>query len=88
MQPKIFFCEWGSPGVNPGAFIGCSIYKLPLLSMNSFLEPIIFANGTSVLISDRNFKDSCTLWNLVLSHIVEWLGPKSGWNKYNEIYIE
>jgi len=88
MQPNILFCEWGSSGLNPGAFIGCNIYKLLLLSMNSLLEPIIFADGTSVLIFNRNFKDFCTLWNLVLSHIIEWLGPKSRWNRYNEIYIE
>ena len=34
--------------------------------INSISKPMLFADGTSVIISSRNFKDFCSLSNLVL----------------------
>jgi hypothetical protein len=56
--------------------------------MNSLLEPIIFADDTSVLILNTKFQRFLYSVKLVLSRIIEWLGPISRWNKYNEIYSE
>jgi hypothetical protein len=42
------------------------------LKINAVSEPILCADDTSVVISSRNFKDFCSLLNLVLSHIIKW----------------
>jgi hypothetical protein len=43
-----------------------------LLRINSLSEPILFANDTSVIISDRNFGDFSAISNLILSCMIEW----------------
>jgi len=45
--------------------------------MNSLSELIIFADNISDIISNTNSEDFCTMSNLVLPHVTEWLGPKS-----------
>jgi hypothetical protein len=40
--------------------------------INSLAEPILFADDTSVTISNRNFKDFSATSNLVLSRMIEW----------------
>ena len=47
------------------------VNDLPL-RMNSVSEPILFADYTSVIISNRNFEDFCSASNLVLSHMIKW----------------
>ena len=39
--------------------------------MYSISEPILFVDDTSVMITSRNFEDSCSLSNLVLSHMIK-----------------
>jgi hypothetical protein len=40
---------------------------------NSVSEPILFADDTArVIISKRNFKDFCSVSNVVLSHMIKW----------------
>jgi hypothetical protein len=46
------------------------ISDLPL-RINSLSEPVLFADDTSVLISNRNFEDLCSVLNLVLSRMNE-----------------
>jgi hypothetical protein len=63
-------------GVPKGSILG------PLLSITymndlpatikTLSEPIIFADDTSVIISNTNFDDFCTLANSVLSHMSKW----------------
>ena len=40
--------------------------------MNSLAEPILFADDTSVIISNRNFVGFSTSANLVLGRMIEW----------------
>jgi hypothetical protein len=47
------------------------INDLPL-RINSLAEPILFADDTSIIISNKNFEDFSTVTNLVLSHMIEW----------------
>jgi len=42
------------------------------LRINSISKPILFADGTSVIISSRNLEDFCSLSNLVLSRMIKW----------------
>jgi hypothetical protein len=46
------------------------INDLPLRKI-SVLEPTEFADDTSVIISSRNFKDFCSVSNLVFSHMIK-----------------
>jgi hypothetical protein len=39
---------------------------------NTFSEPILFADDTSVLISSNNFDDFSTMSNTLLSHMNKW----------------
>ena len=52
-------------------------------------EPI-FADDTSVIISSRNFKDFCSVSNLVLFHMIKWFVAKNKFlnldKTYNEIH--
>jgi hypothetical protein len=61
-----------SPRVNSRA-LAFIIYinDLPQ-TINTLTEPIIFANDTNVIISNKNFDDFCTISNIVLSHISKW----------------
>jgi hypothetical protein len=47
------------------------INDLPLRK-NSLAEPILFADDTNVIISNRNFIDFSTSANLVLACMIEW----------------
>jgi hypothetical protein len=47
------------------------ISDLPL-RLNSLSEPILFADDTNVILSNRNFEDFCMILNSVLSHMIEW----------------
>ena len=42
------------------------------LRINSTSEPILFAGDTSVLISNRNLEDFCSVLNLAVSHMIKW----------------
>jgi len=45
-----------------------------LLRSNYVSEPILFADDIArVIISRRNFEDFCSVSNLVLSHMIQWL---------------
>jgi hypothetical protein len=41
-------------------------------TINTLSEPILFTNGTSVIISGKNFDDFSTMLNTVLSHMNKW----------------
>ena len=43
-----------------------------LLRINTLPEPMTFADYTSVIISNRNFRNSYKMPNLVLSYVTEW----------------
>jgi hypothetical protein len=62
-------------GVPQGSIIGplflVYINDLPP-RINSLAEPILFADDTSVIISNRNFKDFSATSNVVLSRMIEW----------------
>jgi len=47
------------------------INDLPM-RINSLAEPMLFADDTSVIISNRNFTDFSTSANLVLTRMTEW----------------
>ena len=42
------------------------------MQINSFAEPILFADDTSVSISNENFIDFSTSANQVVAHMIEW----------------
>jgi hypothetical protein len=42
------------------------------LRRNVVSETILFADDASVIISNRNFEDFCTISNSVLSCVIEW----------------
>jgi hypothetical protein len=73
-----FFSDWGTlkHGVPQGSILGPLLFityisDLPL-RRNSVSEPILFAEDTGVMISNRNFEDFCTISNSVLSRMIEW----------------
>jgi hypothetical protein len=41
-------------------------------TINTLTEPIIFADDTSVIISNKNVDDFCATSNIVLSHMSKW----------------
>jgi len=47
------------------------INNLPL-RINYVSEPVLFTDDTSDIISSRNFKDFCSVSNLVLSDMIKW----------------
>jgi len=76
MELKIFFFDWGTlrHRVTQGSVL-CPL--LPIIyvkdlppRINSVSEPILFGDYTSVIISNRNFEDICSVSNLVLSHMM------------------
>jgi hypothetical protein len=76
------------------------IYLDKLLSPDNkycaILQPIILVDGTSVVISSRNFERFCSMSNLVLSHIIKLFGTdksvlkldRTNIIKYIYIYIK
>jgi hypothetical protein len=73
-----FFCDWGrlKHGVPQGSILGPLLFLIYIndlpLRINSLSEPVLFADGTSVIISNRNIEDFCTISNSVLSSMIEW----------------
>jgi hypothetical protein len=60
------------------------------LRIYSLSEATLFANHTSIIISNRNFGDFSTISNLALSRMIEWFAAaklilKVDKKKYNEI---
>jgi len=47
------------------------------LRINSISESILFVDDTNVIISSRNFKDFCSVSNLVLSHMMKWFAANN-----------
>jgi hypothetical protein len=47
------------------------------MRINSVSQPKLFADDTSVIISCRNFKDFCSVSNLVLSHMIKWFAANN-----------
>ena len=72
---QIFFSGWGimKHGVPQESALGSLfsiVYTTDLpLRINSILESVLYADDTSVIISSRNFKDFCSVSNLILSHM-------------------
>jgi hypothetical protein len=52
------------------------INDLPL-RINSISETVLFHSDTSVLISNRNFEDFCSVSNLVPSHMIKWFAAST-----------
>jgi hypothetical protein len=52
------------------------INDLPL-RVNSASEPILFAVGTSIIISSSYFKDFCSLFNFMLCHMSKWFAANN-----------
>jgi hypothetical protein len=61
------FCK-----INSRASLLHNIYKLPSPETNAVSEPILFADDTSIIISNRNFKEFSSVSNLVLCHMIKW----------------
>jgi hypothetical protein len=77
-------------GVPQGSTLGPLLFiiyinDLPLW-LNSLSEPILFADDTSIITSNRNFEDFCTIPNSVLSHMIEWFAANKlvlNWEEMN-----
>jgi hypothetical protein len=58
-----------------------TIYKNDLPpTVNTLLEPIIFADYRSVINSSKIVDYFCTLSNIVLSHVIKWFAVKTGFS--------
>ena len=69
---------WGTMkhGILQGSILGPLLFLVYIndlpLRINSLAEPILFADNTSVIISNRNFIEFSTTANLVLACMIEW----------------
>jgi hypothetical protein len=72
-----FFSDWGmlKHGDPEGSILGPLLFIIYIsdlpLRIHSLSETILFADDTSVIISNRNFEDFCTISNSVLSNMIE-----------------
>jgi hypothetical protein len=73
-----FFSDWGTlkHGVPHRSILGLVLFIIYIndlpFRINSLSEPIIFADDTNIIISNRNFEDFCTISNSVLSCMIDW----------------
>ena len=73
-----FVSDWGTlkHGVPQGSILGPLLFLVYIndlpLKINSLPEPILFADDTGVIISNRDLEDFSTTAHLVLSHLIEW----------------
>ena len=63
---------WIPPGVHSRALIVLSLYKLPPTENKFLCRTNIIYDDTSVIISNRNFRDFSSTLNIVLSRMIEW----------------
>jgi hypothetical protein len=49
------------------------INDLPV-GINALLEPIIYADGTGIIVSVKIVDDFCAVLNVVISHWSKWFG--------------
>jgi len=78
-----FFSDWDTVEhrVPQGATLGPLLFiiyitELPL-RINSVSESILYADDKSVITSSRNFKDFCSLSNIILSCMIKWFGANN-----------
>ena len=76
-QLKVFFFDWGTMKhrVTHGSVLGPLLFimyvnELPL-RISSVSEPVLFADYSSAIITNRNFEDFYSVSNLVLSHMIK-----------------
>jgi hypothetical protein len=63
---------WSSPVVNVRPLLFITYINDLLPTIRTLSEPIIFADDTSVIITNNNFDDFCTLPNSVPFHMSKW----------------
>ena len=80
-----FPCCPSSPRIKTRASIVHNIHKQPPLRINAVSEQILVADDNSVVISSRNFKDFCSVSNLVLSYTIKWFPANNQTNIMNSI---